>query len=96
MSEQAAHLRDHVFPRVPVRQWVLSVPRRVRYHLARKSKLKRDVLAIFIGEIFRWMRRRLGRSDGQGGAVTVVQRFGSSLNLNLHAHSLVVDGLYVP
>jgi hypothetical protein len=26
MAETAAHLTDHVFPRLPVRQWVLSVP----------------------------------------------------------------------
>nr|WP_232222238.1 transposase zinc-binding domain-containing protein [Thioalkalivibrio paradoxus] len=31
MAETAAHLADHVLPRVPVRQWVLSVPKRLRY-----------------------------------------------------------------
>jgi len=30
MVETAAHLTDHVFPRLPVRQWVLSVPKRLR------------------------------------------------------------------
>ena len=81
MAEQAAHLRDHVLPRVPVRQWVLSLPRKVRYHLARKGTLKREVLAIFLDEVFRWMKRRVGRRDGQAGAVTMVQRFGGALNL---------------
>jgi len=33
MVEAAAHLTDHVFPRLPVRQWVLSVPKRLRYFL---------------------------------------------------------------
>ena len=31
MAEAAAHLSDHVFPRMPVRQWALSVPKRLRY-----------------------------------------------------------------
>lgn len=31
MVETAAHLADHVIPRLPVRQWVLSVPKRLRY-----------------------------------------------------------------
>jgi hypothetical protein len=31
MAETAAHLVDHVFPRLPVRQWALSVPKRLRY-----------------------------------------------------------------
>ena len=30
MCEVAAHLTDHVLPRLPARQWVLSVPTRVR------------------------------------------------------------------
>ena len=34
MSATAAHLVDHVLPRrVPVRQWVLSLPRWLRYVL---------------------------------------------------------------
>lgn len=35
MAERAAHLVDHVFPDVPVRPWVLSVPHRLRYQLRR-------------------------------------------------------------
>lgn len=31
MTECAAHLVDEVLPRVPVRQWVLSLPYRLRY-----------------------------------------------------------------
>jgi len=30
MSQTAAHRVDHVIPRVPVRQWVLSLPRPLR------------------------------------------------------------------
>ncbi len=30
MAETAAHLVDHVIPPLPVRQWVLSVPKRRR------------------------------------------------------------------
>jgi hypothetical protein len=30
MTETAARLADHVFPRLPVRQWVLSLPKRLR------------------------------------------------------------------
>jgi hypothetical protein len=35
MVETAAHLAEHIIPRLPVRQWVLSVPKRLRYHLQR-------------------------------------------------------------
>jgi hypothetical protein len=37
MVETAAHLVDEVFPQVPVRQWVLSFPKRLRYFLGRDA-----------------------------------------------------------
>ena len=33
MAETAAHLVSHVFPLLPLRQWVLSVPKRLRWYL---------------------------------------------------------------
>jgi DNA polymerase III psi subunit len=30
MTEVAAHITDHVLPQLPVRQWVLSLPKRLR------------------------------------------------------------------
>jgi hypothetical protein len=33
--------------------------------------------------------------DGTTGAVTLIQRFGSALNLNIHFHILFLDGVYV-
>ena len=44
-----------------------------------------------------WLRKRAesaGISAGRSGAVVVAQRFGSALNLNLHSHALVLDGVY--
>lgn len=35
MAETAVHLSDHVLPRLPVRQWVLAVPKRLRYFMQR-------------------------------------------------------------
>jgi len=34
MAQTAAHLVDHVIPPVPVRQWVISLPKRLRRFLA--------------------------------------------------------------
>jgi transposase-like zinc-binding protein len=59
MAERAAHLLDHVFPDVPVRQWVLSLPYRMRYQLARNHDVCRGVVAVFV-------RAVLGRSRPLG------------------------------
>ena len=48
MVEAAAHLADHVFPRLPVCQWVLSVPKRLRYFMQRDGVALNMVLRIFL------------------------------------------------
>ncbi len=97
MAETAAHLADHVIPRVPVRQWIITLPVQLRYRVAFDPKLTSDVLSIFLGVVRNWYQRqakRRGLVDPQFGSVTVIQRSGSALNLNPHAHSLVLDGVY--
>jgi len=44
MSQSAAHLVDNVIPRVPVRQWVLSLPIPLRLLLAARPVLVTPVL----------------------------------------------------
>ena len=71
--------------------------RTLRYQLAFDAGLCTDFLAVFLRVIFGWLKntaKKQGIRDAQGAAITVVQRFGSALNLNLHLHSLVLDGLY--
>ncbi len=43
---------------------------------------------------YRARAERDGLPHGRTGAVNVVQRFGSALNLNVHFHALVLDGVY--
>ena len=53
----------------------------------------------YLKSVFAWQRhrgRKAGIDDGQTGAITFVQKFGSALNLNIHFHSLVPSGLFVP
>ena len=93
MAERAAHLVDRVFPQVPVRQWVLSLPHRLRYRLAWDHALCRAVLGCVMRAILGFLRRRArdaGVADGRSGAVTIVQRFGGALNTNIHFHTLVM------
>jgi hypothetical protein len=42
-----------------------------------------------------WLRRRSGRRGALVGAVAIIQRFGGALNLNVHVHALVPDGVFV-
>ncbi len=97
MAETAAHLVDHVFPDVPVRQWVLSLPIPLRYLLASHPEMLGPVLEIVDRAISSFLIKKAGlmRREAKTGAVTFIQRFGSAAgNLNIHFHSLVIDGVY--
>jgi hypothetical protein len=64
MAETAAHLVDHVFPEVPERQWVLSIPFPLRYRLAYDSGLMSKVLNVFVRTVFGELRRRAKQLRG--------------------------------
>ena len=91
MSQTAAHLVDHVIPHVPVRQWVLSLPIPLRVLLAAQPELVTPVLQVVQRVVTRHLLRQAGlkADEGHGGAVTLIQRFGSAANLNIHLHCLV-------
>ena len=98
MADTSTRLVDDVFPpRVPVRQWVLSLPIQIRYRLAYDAKLLSAVLRVFLRAVQGWYRKQgkaLGITECRGGSVTFAQRFGSALNLNPHFHRLVLDGIF--
>ena len=97
MVETAAHLVEHVLPEQPIRQWVLSFPYPLRFLFAARPAVLSQVLGIVYRAISTFLVRRAGLRVGAGartGAVTLIQRFGSALNLNIHLHMLFVDGAY--
>jgi hypothetical protein len=96
-EDTAAHLVDHVLPRVPYRQWVFTFPIPVRLALSRRPHLVSAALQACLRVLFSWQRRRLRRrgiKQPSCGAITFVQRFGSALQLNVHFHVLVPDGAF--
>jgi ribosomal protein S27E len=97
MVESAAHLVDHVFPEVAVRQWVLTFPFPLRFLLAAQPEALTQVLAVVQRGISTFVIQHAGLTVSSGartGAVTLIQRFGSALNLNPHLHMLFLDGAY--
>ena len=105
MVETAAHQVDHVFPprvgdlgEVPVRQWVLSLPKRLRYFLYHNPKITGKVLRIFLDEIRKQLVQYV-QTDSESpvkiGGVSFIHRFGSSLNAHVHFHCVIIDGVFV-
>ena len=96
MAEAAALLADEILPERPLRQWVLSLPMALRFLLATRPA----ALSAVFGAVHRTIsghllrEARLSRCNGHTGAVTLVQRFGSALKLNVRLHMGLVDGAY--
>ncbi|TVR67119.1 MAG: hypothetical protein EA422_00730 [Gemmatimonadales bacterium] len=98
MAEVAAHLTDAVIPHLPTRQWVLSVPKRLRPFLHQTPEVASAVLAIFLRALRAALRDAspgapAALRDAQLGAISFPQRFGSSLNPHHHYHVLALDGV---
>ena len=105
MAQTAAHLVDHVIPPVPVRQWVISVPKRLRGMLADRPRAVAALTKIFLAEIERLLCAAAGGTrDADAptsarprlGGISFLHRFGSALNHHVHVHACVTDGVFVP
>lgn len=96
MAETAALLVDDVLPYKPIRQWVLSFPYPLRFLLSSNPLVMSKVLGIVNRVISTHLIKKAGvkATQAQTGAVTLIQRFGSALNLNVHFHMLFIDGAY--
>lgn len=98
MAEPAAHLVDHVFPLLPVRQRILSVPKRLRWYLEQEPRAVGAVLHIFLHLIEAHLRHTSGTDSAHArlGAVSFNHRFDASLNRHVHFHCCVIDGVFEP
>ena len=96
MVETAAHMVDDVLPRVQFRQWVLSVPKRVRWHMKTKPEVVSGLLGIFLRAVETTIRQRSpgAPAGSRFGAVAFVHRFGGYLNSHIHYHVLITDGVF--
>jgi hypothetical protein len=94
-------LMDDLLPAVPIRQYVLSFPFELRFLLAARPALLSGVLSIVnraIGSLLKSKalsrQQELNGEELFTGAVSFIQRWGSSLNLNCHLHILIPEGVW--
>ena len=102
MADTAVHLEQEVLPEVPVRHWICSLPWGLRALLGYDRELAAEVVAAFVKELSRSLKRRAKKQLGLAsverastGAVASIQRTDSALRLNVHFHVLALDGVYV-
>ena len=89
-----------------VRQWVLSVPKRLGYFMQRDGVVLNMVLRIFLRVVAQSLQScspgaaQLDKTALHIGAIAFIHRFGSSLNSHVHFHvcpwplTRLVDGVF--
>ncbi len=92
----AEWLVEEILAEVTHRQWVFSVPKRIRPFfrhdptlLGQLSRLSAKVLTDFFSEA-------IGPTDMKPGIVSVLQTFNSDLTYNPHPHLIATDGVLGP
>jgi hypothetical protein len=74
MAQTAAHLADHVIPPVPVRQWVISVPKRLRGVVADRPRAVAVLAVTFLSEIEWLLCAAAGLADDADSRTPAAQR----------------------
>jgi hypothetical protein len=96
MSETAAHLSDHAMPPIRVRQWVLSVPKRLRWYLGREPKAVTSLVRILLRVIEVHLGEATPGASPQArlGAARFVCRFGAALGPTTFILTAVTSTVY--
>jgi hypothetical protein len=92
--EFGEYLSTEILEEVPHRQWVFSLPKRLRIYfmydrklLSKLSRCVNDVLSNYLKEIVTF-------KNATPGIVCAVQTFGDFLNFNPHLHIVATDGCF--
>lgn len=100
-NARALFLHERVIGKTSVRHLALTLPHPLRIYAAYDPSLVTDILSIHISANFRrlkWAAKRLldlsSVDDAEPGAVTTIQRCSSNLDINLHFHTAMTDGVF--
>ena len=87
---------ETLLPNVPYRQWVLVIPKRLRYFVHCKPALANELSRILATTLARYYEQKAPIGAGKTAPIQmhVIQRFGSTINLHEHVHSALSDGVF--
>ena len=93
LSERIA---KSICQRVPHRQIVWTIPKRLRIFFRFDRRLLRGLVRAAWETIVEVFRSVLGRDDVLPGAIAGIQTFGDLIHFHPHLHVIATDGAYLP
>ena len=94
--EKAGWVAEHVCAQVPHRQFVFTIPKRLRIYFRFDRRLLGDLCRAAARTVITVYRAASGRPDAVPGMVGAIQTFGQLIHFHPHVHSLVTEGVFLP
>lgn len=88
------HVREDVFAAVPHRQFVFTIPKRLRIYFRFNRELLGHLPKLAYELIREVYQAVLGREDAVPGMVAAVQTFGELAHWHPHVHAIASDGVF--
>ena len=93
--EYGEWLLTNVLKDVPYKQWVFSIPKRLRIYFLYDRKLLAKLSICAWNVITAYLKSTVPYDDAVPGASIAVQTYGDFLNFNPHIHAIVSDGSFL-
>ncbi len=87
-------LTEEILPDVAYRQWVLTIPKRLRVFFRHDGGLFKELSRILSDLLCDWIQALLGRDDIRPAVLCCDQTFGTLLAHHPHQHLLISDGAF--
>ncbi len=94
--EKAGWVAEHVCAEVPHRQFVFTIPKRLRLYFRYDRRLLGDLCQAAWRSVRTVYQAVSGRPDGVSGMVGAIQTFGDLIHFHPHIHALVSEGVFLP
>ena len=92
--EFGEHLNEKVLDEVYHRQWVFSIPKRLRQYFMYDRKLLSKLSLCAWRVLSEYLKCSVSLENPIPGAIISVQTFGEFLNFNPHLHIIITDGCF--
>ena len=94
--EKASWVAEHVCAEVPHRQFVFTIPKRLRIYFRFDRRLLGELCRAAARTVTTVYRAVSGRPDALPGVVGAIQTFGQLVHFHPHIHALVSEGVFLP
>jgi len=94
--EKAGWVAEQVCAEVPHRQFVFTIPKRLRIYFRFERRLLGELCRAAARTVTTVYRAASGRPDAVPGMIGAIQTFGQLVHWHPHIHALVTEGVFLP